>query len=364
MHLTDLPRIDRKVLFGAGFLVFSVVVLILVARMVRPFLDALLWAAVLAILAYPVNKLVLRLTRRRRTLAAALTTALVAVIMLGVTAFLARSLLQESKQAYQGFMQSFGGSGSKVITERIARLPADLFPGLLNKEAVAALRGWLDSLGTSALAALNQNMTKWINAAIGNASRFLLDLFVTVVSVFFLLRQGEGWVLAAKESVPLAPRLREIIIDRFTVTFRAIVYGVLFGAVIEAVLMTLGFYFFGVPLPIFFGVVTFFVVLVPFIGPPAIWIPTTLYLWLIAGDAMQAVGFALYGGLVVVALGSLVKPAIIGTQAKLPIFFVFLAILGGLMAFGAVGIILGPILLAIAIAMAGIYRELAASRTA
>jgi len=139
---------------------------------------------------------------------------------------------------------------------------------------------------------------------------------------------------------------------------------VLVGAAIEATLMTAGFAFFGIPLPIFFGVVTFFILLVPFIGPPLVWIPATLYLALVEKDSMQAVGFGIYGGLVVIVLGSLIKPAIIGSQARLQIFFVFLSILGGIIAFGAVGIVLGPILLAIALSMARIYREIAVTRRA
>jgi predicted PurR-regulated permease PerM len=253
---------------------------------------------------------------------------------------------------------------SEPLAARLARIPATILPAAFDEDATAQLQEWLENTSGSAITSLNRNVTTWINRAIGNASKFLLDLFVAVVSLFFLLKQGEEWFRQLREALPISPRLRNLIVERFTRTFRAIVYGVLIGAAIEAALMTLGFAFFGIPLPIFFGVVTFFILLVPFIGPPLVWIPATLYLWLVEKDPMQAVGFGLYGGLVVVVLGSLIKPAIIGSQARLPIFCVFLSILGGIIAFGAVGIVLGPILLAIALSMARIYREIAVTRRA
>ena len=364
LHLDDLPKISRRTVFGAGFAALSVLVVILVAKMVAPFLDSLLWAAVLSILAYPVNKFLRRKLGNRPTLAAAFTTALMALVMLGIMAFLGRSLLMESRQAYQSIKESIADEESEPLAVRLARIPAEILPGTFDDDTTDSIQTWLEETSGSAISSLNRNVTSWINRAIGNASKFLLDLFVAIVSLFFLLKQGEDWFGQVRESLPLSPRIRTLMVERFTRTFRAIVYGVLVGAAIEAVLMTAGFAFFGIPLPIFFGVITFFILLVPFIGPPLVWIPATLYLWLVEKDTMQAIGFGLYGGLVVFVLGSLIKPAIIGTQARLPIFFVFLSILGGIIAFGAVGIVLGPILLAIAISMARIYREIAVTRRA
>jgi len=364
LHLDDLPKISRRTVFGAGFAILSVLVIILVAKMVAPFLDPLLWAGVLSILGYPVNKFLRKHLGNRPTLAAALTTALMALVVVGIIAFLGRSLLIESRQAYQSIKESFSDEETEPLAARIARIPSELLPGAFDDETIAGIQVWLEETSGSAVDSLNRSVTGWINRAIGNASKFLLDLLVAGVSLFFLLKQGEDWFRQGREAIPLSPRLRDLIVERFSRTFRAIVYGVLVGAAIEATLMTIGFAFFGIPLPIFFGVVTFFILLVPFIGPPLVWIPATLYLWLVQKDAMQAVGFGIYGGLVVFVLGSLIKPAIIGSQARLPIFFVFLSILGGIMAFGAVGIVLGPILLAIAISMAHIYREIAVTRRA
>lgn len=358
-HLADLPRVNRKIIFGAGFVAFSALILVLVARMFAPFLDALLWAAVFAILSYPFNQFLRRTLRMPPVLSALLITLLITLGIFGVTFFLGRSLIMESQQAYQSIKVALEAEDAESLVERVAGLPAELLPGVFDEDSLDAVREWTGRMVGSTLTTFNQWVRGWIQGAIGNMARFLLNLFVTVISLFFLLRHGERWFGVLKETAPLAPRMREMIIERFTITFRAIVYGVLLGATIQSAMLTAGFMFFGVPLPVFFGVLGFFAVLLPVISTPMIWGSASLWLFLVAKDTMQAVGLALYGMVVLLPLAALIQPAFIGSQAKLPVFFVFLSILGGVMAFGAVGIILGPILLAIALAMSRIYRELA-----
>lgn len=357
LHLDDLPKISRRTVFGAGFAVVSVIVVILVAKMIAPFLGPLLWAAVLSIMAYPLNKAIGSATRSRRTLSAIITTALVVLLIFSVTFFLGRTMVQESRQVYRQIVQSIDEGEAEGIIQTLAGLPDKILPGFFEERDTEVIEAWMNNVATSALGGLDQKVTSWINQAIGNASKFLLDIFILVVTLFFLLRQGEGWFALARESVPLSPRLRNLIIERFTTTFQAIVYGVLLGATIETTWLTFGYWLFGVPLPIFLGVLTFFLILFPLIGAVFIWLPATIWLFMTTDSVLIAAGFLLW--CLVSLVGILLKPAIIGTRADLPMFFVLMSIMGGVAAFGAVGVILGPILLAIAISMARIYREIA-----
>lgn len=356
--------IQSKVLFAAGFLAFSAAILVLAARILSPFIEALAWSAVLTLLIYPFYSFVLRITGSRRTISATISTLVVAAGVLGTTFYLSRALIRETRQAYDGMVESLGTQGSQTMIKRLTELPVKILPRSLDKASIHKVEAWVRDFGSSFLNSFNSDLSSWLNKAIGNLPMLLLNFFIVLVSVFFFLREGDKWFHGIRESVPLSPDVRNMVVDQFSITFRAIVYGVFLCAAIQGILMTIGFYLFRIPLPVLCGVLTFFAVVVPIIGPMAVWLPATLWLYLFAQDPQRAFWFFLYSSLIIsILLDTIVTPIVIGTRAKLPVLFLFLSILGGIISFGALGLFLGPVLLAIAIALARIYRETAASRT-
>src|SRR6185503_3219853 len=154
----------------------------------------------------------------------------------------------------------------------------------------------------------------------------------------------------------LPPELRDLVGTRLRDTTRAVVHGMLLAAVSQALMLGAGFWIFGVPLPVLFGVAGFFVSLVPFVGAAMIWLPACLWLWLGHDDPVRAAGLFAYGAVLVSWVDNLIAPLVIGNDTRLPAYAMLLAILGGLYALGPLGLFIGPAVFAVGIAAADAYR--------
>jgi len=136
------------------------------------------------------------------------------------------------------------------------------------------------------------------------------------------------------------------------VTVRAVVFGIVLTALAQGLLAGLGYWVAGVSAPVLWGVITALVSLIPFVGP-VVWIGLSLGL-LAHGETQAALGLFLWGALVVSWVDNLIRPLVISGPTKIPFLLVFLGVIGGLNAFGLIGLFLGPVLLAVSVA---IWRE-------
>lgn len=344
-------------LLTAGFLALTAALLYLMARLLIPFLSALLWAAVVTLVVYPVYRWLERAFGARPTAAALITTLLVLAAVIGPLGLLIADLARESQAAFEGLKRAMQDERLQHLMNRLAALPAELFPGLLSDAERADLeeriRHLVPGLAGSAVAGLSRGLSR----GIANASKFVVDLFVVLVAVFYFLREGERWLARLGETVPLSPQVWRIVTEKFSTTLRAVVHGMLVAAAVLGVLLAAGFKWFGVPLPAFLGMLAFFFAPVPFIGAIAIWAPACLWLWAIAGAPDRALGLAAYGAVAIFGVDNFLRPWLIGSIARLPVLFMLLSILGGLVAYGPLGIFLGPVLLAITLAVGGIFRD-------
>jgi predicted PurR-regulated permease PerM len=182
-----------------------------------------------------------------------------------------------------------------------------------------------------------------------NAAKFGLAVF----ALFFLYRHGDS-VLAQFRGVAtrwLGEAARGYI-QAVGVTVRAVVFGIVLTALAQGLLAGLGYWVAGVSAPALWGMVTALVSLIPFVGP-VVWIGLSLGL-LAHGETQAALGLFLWGALVVSWVDNLIRPLVISGPTRIPFLLVFLGVLGGLNAFGLIGLFLGPVLLAVSVA---IWRE-------
>lgn len=350
-----------RTLLAVGFAALSALLLWLVARLLAPFLSSLLTAGVLTLVLYPVHRWMMRVVRFPSTVSAAITTILLALCLLGPVVALGAVLAKESRTAYasvRAFMQS---DMPRQLTEKLSRMPAELFPGLVDEEAMVLLQNRINTVGPDMLQLLAGTLTAGLNRTISHASMFLINLFVTMVAVFYFLKEGPNWMRHAKQTVPLSPQIWDLVTTRFEATLLAVVHGMVFAAAFFGAALAIGFKLAGVPLSAFFGMIAFFASPFPFIGPIVVWLPACVWLY-VTGAASAAMGLLAYGAVLIFFVDNVLRPYIIGSIARLPVLFMLIAILGGLFAFGPLGLILGPVLLAIAMAVSGIYREIATGR--
>lgn len=339
---TDSPLARRIV--GLAFLVsiFGLTLWVL-----SPFLAALAWAGIIAYVTWPLHQAICRRMPGRDSLAALLMT-------LGVTATLLLPLIWVMFTVADDVVAA-SATLRQLAVHGLPSLPAGVsgWPGgawlAEQYQRIQADPAWMHAQ-FEALGLTNTVALKSLAGGVGrNAAKFGLAVF----ALFFLYRHGVS-VLAQFRGVAtrwLGDAARGYI-QAVGVTVRAVVFGIVLTALAQGALAGLGYWVAGLAAPALWGVITALVSLIPFVGP-VVWIGLSLSL-LANGESGAALGLFLWGALVVSWVDNLIRPIVISGPTRIPFLLVFLGVLGGLHAFGLIGLFLGPVLLAVSV---GIWRE-------
>ena len=314
----------------------------------QPFLTALVWAAVLAYITWPGYIGVRRLCRQRPTLAAALQTFLVALSLIGPFFWLAALLQDQVTDAYQALL-TYRAEGGAMLPAFLRKIPwlGDVMQRAVDRYAADPL------LIRQLLIDWAQRSRAELLGVIGNAGRNFAKLLITVATVFFLYRDGDRLVQQASLVINrfFGDRLSQYFHAAGAMT-RAVVYGLLATALAQGSLAGLGYWVAGLQAPILLGVLTALLALIPF-GAPIVWGPTGVWL-LLNGHVAAGIGLLLWGALVVSSVDNVIRPLVISGATRVPFLLVMLGVLGGLAAFGLVGLFVGPVALAVGTA---VWRE-------
>jgi predicted PurR-regulated permease PerM len=342
-RLTIAPLVMKwSVFFAAAGVVVYLCLLIL-----SPFFNVVAWATVLAITCYPFHQ---RLVRRngRVALSAATTSALMVLAVLVPLVFIGgvaiNQLLALRDSLRQAFLDPDGMS--RRVSAAIAPLTQRLG---LDADAIAA---WAGARASEWVAGAGQH-TMSAAAGVGGA---ILSFALIAVGTFVLLRHGESLVATILDLLPFERTRSEALLVRIRDVVHASMHGIVAIAIIQGVLCGGMFWLLGVPAAALWGLVTVFASMVPFVGTAAVWVPGTVYL-LATGAWSEAIVLAVWGAAVVSSVDNVLRPRLVSGRVRLSGLAMFVAMLGGLQAFGALGIILGPVLFATAAAILDLLRE-------
>lgn len=312
-----------------------------------PFYGTILWACIIALIFAPVNHWLLSQFNRRRSLAA-LSTLLIAVVVVIVPfTILSAALAREALLVYER-LQS-GESNPVLYLHRLFDALPIPMRQLLERLGVASF----DGLQRRLTAALTQGSQLIATRAFGvgqNAFEFVADLFITTYIAFFLIRDGESLVRAARRAIPLEPRYKTELVDKFATVIRATVKGNLLVAAVQGALGGLAFWFLGVNAALLWGVLMAFLSLLPAIGAALVWLPVAIYLFFI-GSVWQSIALMAFGLLVIGLIDNLLRPILVGRDTRMPDYVVMITTLGGFAVFGLNGFVLGPTIAAMFIAV-------------
>ncbi|MBN8764773.1 MAG: AI-2E family transporter [Thiobacillus sp. SCN 64-317] len=339
---TDSPLARRIVGFAFLVSIFGLTLWVL-----SPFLAALAWAGILAYVTWPLHQWVCRRMPGRDSLAALLMT-------LGVTAMLLLPLIWVMFTV-AGDVVAASTTLRQFALHGLPPLPAEVrgWPGgawlAEQYQRVQADPAWVHAQ----LAALDLTNTGALKSLAGGVGRNVAKFGLAVFALFFLYRHGVS-VLAQFRGVAtrwLGEAARGYI-QTVGVTVRAVVFGIVLTALAQGALAGLGYWVAGIDAPALWGAITALISLIPFVGP-VVWIGLSLAL-LANGEVGAALGLFLWGALVVSWVDNLIRPIVISGPTRIPFLLVFLGVLGGVHAFGLIGLFLGPALLAVSV---GIWRE-------
>ena len=321
----------------------------------RPFVSAILWATVLTYTTWPLLLRLERGMRGRRALAAFTMTSLIALVMV-LPFVVAGMTLAENVSRLDGLFRFLQGGLPAHAPEWVHRLPW-IGPALENAwPSLAQDTGWLsDSLKSAGL-----GVGKWLLTHSLDFGKGIVQLALSVVIVFVFYRDGERVAeRLAAGAQRIAGDVSQHLLSVSGTTVRSVVYGIIGTALAQAIMAGFGFWLAGVPLPFLLGLLTFLMALVP-AGPPFVWVPAALWL-LHRGHVGWSVFIAVWGVLIIGGIDHLVRPYLISRGSNLPFVIVLLGAIGGVLAFGFIGLFLGPVLLAVGYAL---LREFTAARTA
>ena len=306
---------------------------------VAPFLVPLAWAGILSYASWPIATRIRQWCKGRDTLAASISTALAAIMLFLPLLWLAWLAQKELANVYPALQAFF--AAPIHVPESLKSMPwlgdwlrqqADV---LANPQGIsAAVKAWLASH-------INDVAT-----LAGGIGKNLVKLIFVVIILFFFYRDGARIITELRHVLArfIGPAAHDYLHAAGTTT-RAVVYGVLLTAIIQGLVAGLGYWVAGLSSPVIFGVVTAMLALIPFCTPLA-WGSAGLWL-LMQGHTAEAIGIWIWGAAVVSQLDNVLRPIFISSVSPIPFLLVLFGVLGGLLAFGLVGLFIGPIVLTV-----------------
>jgi len=307
-----------------------------------PFWSALFWGAVLAFASWPLMRLLTRALNGRESLAAGILTLGWMLLVAAPLVWLGFNLADHVRDATV-FVKDVQVDGLPDPPTWLGNIP-------LVGERLVGYWTTIDQQGAALLASIKPYLGQvgnWLLARSAQIGGGILELTLSIVFVFFFYRDGPrlaAFVLSLLER--LIGDRAQYYVDLVAGTVQRVVNGVIGTAAAQAVLALIGFLIAGVPGALVLGIGTFLLSLVP-MGPPLLWIPATAWLaW--KGEYGMAVFLGLWGTFIVSGVDNVLKPYLISRGGNLPLVIVLLGVFGGLLAFGFIGLFIGPTLLAVA----------------
>jgi predicted PurR-regulated permease PerM len=307
----------------------------------RPFLSAILWAAILCFATWPLHELFLRWLRGRRNLAAGLMTTVLCLVLIIPFVLVGVTFTDSVGGAMKwlDIQKEEGVIPPPAWVERIPLIGDRISQSWseLSEDPEPVISRWKPRLQAAGLWLLRHSL---------DLAQGVLQLIFSVLIAFFFYRDGEGLVAQLREGFQrISGDQAQRLMDVTKTTVRSVVYGVIGTGLAQGIAAAIGFTIASVPSPMLLALFTFFLSFVPF-GPPIIWIGASI--WLFAERATGwGIFMALYGLLAISSVDNVVKPYIISRGSKLPFIVMFIGVLGGVTTFGFIGIFLGPTLLAV-----------------
>lgn len=334
-------------------LMLVVAVTLAFAWLAGPFAGAILWGVIAAILFAPLNAALLHRAPGRVNLAAASTLLAIIAVAVVPAMLLGAALLSQAAATYAS-LQSGEIDFARGFASAEQHLPQ-------------AVRGWLADLGLGDFTHVRERIAHTFASSlqplagraldVGQwALAFFLSLGVMLYLTFFLLRDGTQIISRIESCLPLPPDQRSVLIARFVTVVRATIKGSLIVAVLQGLTGGIAFWMLGIGGALLWGVAMGVFSLFPAIGTAFIWVPVAAWL-LLTGDLWRGSALFLFGFFIVSSVDNVVRPILVGRDARMPDYIVLIATLGGFELMGFNGFVIGPVIAALFMAVWDIFRD-------
>lgn len=338
------PRVVYATLVALLLVVFGLVLMVF-----RPFLIVLGLAAALTLMLKSLHQ---RLTGwlgdRDGTAALLIVLGLTVVILIPVLAILT-AIASQALSFYQWVMP-------RLTTVELEQLWNENLPAQLDwlKQLPAFAQGRLADFVTAALSRLASAANTLIQGAVTGLSTAAFELVLMLIMLYFFLRDGPRFRAQIRRISPLSKEEADQVLNQAAGTMRGALKALLLVPIIQGALATVGYWAFGVSNALLWGGITTLIAFLPLIGTPLVWIPICIFLWL-DGHPWQSVMLAVYCTLAVTSIDNFLRPWIMRGSSDIHPLWSFLAVLGGVISFGALGLLVGPLIVSLGVSAVRIY---------
>ena len=344
----------REHIFLIFILFLTFLSIYLLYEILSPFLSSIVWAILLAMVFYPLFKKLQNLLKKRGVLSALIMTLLVLVVIVLPFTLLMASLAGEVVSLYHQVEEMIKTGELQAYFEKIKEVP-------ILKWILARLGQHIDLSKTDPLPLILKNLNQ-ISTIIFNQttvllkgfSTFIAGFFFTLLSLYYLFKDGGALFEGLKEIAPLPSKEKDLLIQRFKDMIYATIYGGILIAIIQGILGGLSFWALDLPSPVFWGTAMALLSFIPVGGTALIWAPAAIIL-LIGGAVLKGLLLLGIGVFVISMVDNLLRPFFISSRTNIHPLLLFFAVLGGVQAFGLIGLVAGPLIATLFLTLVEIY---------
>jgi len=330
-------------LVGLGYLLFATF---------RPYFPALIWSAVLSYGLYPQYCKIVKLTGDRRSLSALVMSIAVTVGVILPLAYLSFLIGKELARTYLTVVSALEQGPGVIDQWRVHPWATVILEQLQEFQRMTGTD--LRSVLVENLAQLGSALVEQLTQVAKNVLVALMELSIILLCTFYFFRDGKSMVDSLRVVLPLDEPHQQLVVHRFGEVVRGAVLGNTLVAALEGIVGGLAFWFAGIPVPLLWGAVMGILAYLPLVGAGIVWLPVALYSF-IQGDVAAGVILCV-SGVIIAVLDYVVRTIVVGEAAKLHTMLTFFAVLGGIQFFGLVGIVAGPLVVAVSFALLDSYR--------
>jgi predicted PurR-regulated permease PerM len=350
--LLDLRKHLAIILFLIlGFVSYSII---------KTYILSLIIGSILAFIFFPIYNWMNKLIKHKVFCSIALTIVILILISIPFT-FLVNMIGKESYGVYVSAQQFISQEDAFLRTFNCTKTDTDHM-------ACSALRWIEENTNEQIINQVENTVISVTQGIIRNTASFLaaipgtiLQFVVMILTMFMVFIEGPLISEKIKVIIPLSKKHTNKLYHEFSNIVNGVIYGQILTAIVQAAVAYLGFYFFGVRSPIIWALFTAFFSLIPFLGAASIWAPISIVKIIIALATNnpigigQGIGLGIYGFFVISLVDNFIKPKFIGDKSNLNAILALVSILGGLATFGIAGVIIGPVIIAMFLAILNIY---------
>lgn len=322
------------------FLILFLMVGVMVFMIFKPFIPILAVAAIFAVLFQPLYKRILNQFKGHEAIASIAVIILIAIFIITPLSLMSVQLFEESQNLYLSIVTG-NTDYLSTVTSAIENPIQRILPNF-----TLDINNYID-YGFS-----------WVVNNIGSfvsgTAKTLFSIVLVTIAFFFFLKDGSKFKKSIMKLSPLDQKYNEEISEKLETSIRSVVKGTLFVALIQGTLTGIGFLIFGIPNATLWGTITIITALIPGVGTSLVTVPGVIYL-IITGQTMQAVGLLIWAALMVGTIDNFLAPYLYGRGIKIHPLVVLFSVLGGLVFFGPMGFIFGPIAVSLFFALLRIY---------